>query len=188
MKQLILGSKSPRRQQILKQAGFDFKVITSDEDEVIDPTISPEKVPVYLAIQKALYIEPLITESDYILLTADTIVLVDDEIVGKPEDLESAKYYLQGLSGRTHQVISGVCIKTEKTIVSFSDTANVTFKTLTEQEIDYYLENYVVLDKAGAYAIQEWIGLIGITKIEGSYYNIMGLPIQKVYEKLQNLI
>ena len=186
-RKLILGSKSPRRQEILKLAGWDFKVMTTDEDETIDESLQKTDIPAYLAEQKANFILPKIASDNYTLITADTIVLLNNEIIGKPKDLTEAKETLQKLSGNMHQVISGVCIKTPQKTVSFSDVANVFFKKLSEEEIDYYLANYEVLDKAGAYAIQEWIGLIGIEKIEGSYYNIMGLPIQKLYQKLQEI-
>ncbi len=186
-KQLILGSKSPRRQQILKQAGFEFTVLTSDEDEVIDLSMPCNEVPETLAIQKANFILPKMESENYILLTADTIVLLHDEIIGKPKDIEEARVFLNKLSGEVHEVISGVCLTTHNQQLSFSDTTRVGFKHLTKNEIDFYLKNYDVLDKAGAYAIQEWIGLIGVKYMEGSYYNVMGLPIHKVYESLQNL-
>lgn len=184
-KQLILGSKSPRRQQILKEAGYEFTILTSDEEEIIDETIPKADVPVALAEQKAGHVLPLIKSLDFVLLTADTIVLLHNEIIGKPRDLEEAKVFLQKLSGEVHEVISGVCITTNSSKVSFSDTTKVGFKPLTNDEIDHYVKHYEVLDKAGAYAIQEWIGMIGVKYMEGSYFNVMGLPIHKVYDYLK---
>jgi septum formation protein len=186
-KPLILGSKSPRRQEILKLAGFDFSILTTDEDEVIDENIPVVDIPIYLAEQKARFIQPEIKTDNYILLTADTIVLLNNEIIGKPKNLEDAKSILRKLSGQMHTVISGVCLTTPNQSFSFSDVSKVLFKELLAEEIEYYVSNYNVLDKAGAYGIQDWIGLIGIEKIEGSFYNIMGLPIHKVYEAFQKL-
>jgi septum formation protein len=184
---IILGSKSPRRQEILKMAGFNFSVLTTDEDEVIAPGIAVEDIPVYLAQQKARFIQPKIDIDNYVLITADTIVVLDNEIIGKPRDLEEAKLFLKKLSGQTHTVISGVCLTTSNQSIFFSDVAKVHFKDLSPNEIDFYIQNCEVLDKAGAYGVQDWIGLIGIKSIEGSFYNIMGLPIQKVYEALHKL-
>ncbi|MEZ5008662.1 MAG: Maf family nucleotide pyrophosphatase [Chitinophagales bacterium] len=187
-KQLILGSKSPRRQQILKDAGYNFTILTSDEEEIVDGQLAKCDVPEALAIDKAKHILPSIKEDDFILLTADTIVLLHDEIIGKPKDTEEARAHLQKLSGEVHEVVSGVCITTKNTQISFSDITKVGFKHLTEEEIEYYVNNYEVLDKAGAYAVQEWIGMIGVKYLEGSYFNVMGLPIHKVYKELKTLM
>lgn len=183
--QYILGSKSPRRHQILQAAGYNFEVMVAEEDEVIDASWKVEDVPQQLAEQKARFIQPRIEIESYTLITADTVVIVDDEIIGKPIDLEQAKMFLKKLSGRAHKVISGVCIANRTKKIAFSDETKVGFKELTNYEIDYYLKNYEVLDKAGAYAIQEWIGIIGVEYLHGSYYNVMGLPIHKLYKELE---
>jgi len=184
-KQLILGSGSPRRQQILRDSGYVFEIKVTDEDEIADPAMKVEDVPEDLARQKAGHILPDIQLEDFVLLTSDTVVVLDGEIIGKPKDMDEATAYLRRLSGRTHQVVSGVCFSDKRRTASFSDITEVNFQELSEDEIQYYVSKYEVLDKAGAYAIQEWIGLIGIASINGSYYNVMGLPMHKVYEELK---
>ncbi len=184
---LILGSKSPRRKFIMEQAGFNFEIMVSEEEEVLEQDLPLTQIPQELAVQKAEHILPQIEYDDFQLVTADTVVILHDEIIGKPKDLEDARRILRQLSGEIHEVVSGVCIRTPTEEISFSDFTQVAFKKLTENEIDYYVNNHEVLDKAGAYAIQDWIGIIGIRQIEGSYYNVMGLPIHRVYAALNSL-
>lgn len=182
-KKIILASKSPRRQFILTEAGIDFDVKPVDVVEDYYGTIPIDEVAQHLAEKKAKQF-PYLKENE-IVLAADTTVIVNDTILGKPDDHEEAVQMLSSLSGKAHQVTTGVCIKDQHQVVSFSDTTLVYFKTLTEKEIDYYIKNFEPFDKAGAYGIQEWIGMIGVSKIEGSYFTVMGLPIHKVYEALQ---
>lgn len=181
---LILASNSPRRQEILKAAGFNFKVKTSEVDETYPSDLPLHDVAKYLARKKAeAYIPHLKNE---VLITADTIVKLKDEILGKPKDADEATKILRALSGTDHEVITGVCIADKQLQVSLDDTTKVYFKTLTSNEIEYYVKQYEPFDKAGAYGIQEWIGMIGIRKIVGSYFNVVGLPIAKVYDVLMN--
>jgi septum formation protein len=180
---LILASQSPRRHQMLKELGLEFEIRTKEVDEVYPEELTPEQIPVYLAELKASAFESDFTNNE-LVITADTIVCVDNWILGKPKDREDAFKMLSALSGRSHQVISGVCLKSKDKKVSFATTTSVHFKELSKQEIDYYIDNYKPFDKAGAYGIQEWIGFIGIDGIEGSYFNVVGLPIQRLYEEL----
>lgn len=183
-KKIILASKSPRRQFILTEAGIDFIVRPVDILEDYASDIPIDEVAQHLAEKKAKQF-PYLRENE-IVLAADTTVIINDAIFGKPEYDEEAKQMLSILSGETHHVTTGVCIKDQHQVVSFSDTTLVSFKTLTEKEIDFYIKNFRPFDKAGAYGIQEWIGMIGVTRIEGSYFTVMGLPIHKVYEMLLN--
>jgi len=181
-KRIILASQSPRRQEILRDAGIDFVVKVVDFEENYAAHILPEQVALYLAEKKAKHFQTL--NKDEIIITADTVVIINNTILGKPADAEEAAQILSSLSGKTHQVVTGVVIKDKDKMVSFSETTLVNFKILTDQEIDYYIQKFKPFDKAGAYGIQEWIGMIGITWIEGSFYNVMGLPIHSVYESL----
>lgn len=182
---IILGSQSPRRQELLKGLDIDFEVYTIPNIEEHYPsTLQAEAIPQYLACQKAdAYIN--LIQANTLLITADTIVWLDNQVFGKPTDKADAKRMLQALSGRTHQVITGVCISTKERKECFSATSYVTFAVLADDEIDYYLEKYQPMDKAGSYGVQEWIGYIGVEHIEGSYYNVMGLPIQRLYQMLK---
>ncbi|MCT4602701.1 MAG: Maf-like protein [Marinifilum sp.] len=180
---LILASQSPRRHQMMKELGLEFEIKTKEVEEVYPDGLSPKEIPAYLAELKALAFESDLKNNE-LVITADTIVCVDDWILGKPKDREDAFKMLSALSGKSHQVISGVCLKSKEKKVSFATTTNVHFKKLSTEEIDYYIDNYKPFDKAGAYGIQEWIGFIGINGIEGSYFNVVGLPIQKLYEEL----
>jgi septum formation protein len=182
MKSLILASQSPRRQQLLKDAGFIFDTVASDVDETIPKSIKAAEAPEYLAKLKAITIHELYPSND--IIAADTIVILGDKILGKPMHALEAKEMLTQLSGNSHQVITGVCIINNRNVNTFSSITTVYFKKLTEAQIDFYIENYKPFDKAGSYAIQEWIGMVGIEKIEGDYYNVMGLPIHKVVEVL----
>lgn len=179
----ILASKSPRRQELLKSIGLEFHVLVKEVDERYPDSLIKEEIPVYLAKLKAASFSGELKEND-LLITADTIVWLDGEVLGKPVDHDDARQMLQKLSGKEHQVITGVCLTSDRKQISFSSLSNVQFKTLSDKEIDFYVANFSPLDKAGAYGIQEWIGYIGITHIEGSFFNVMGLPIQKLYEEI----
>jgi septum formation protein len=181
-KKIILASKSPRRQFILTEAGIDFTVKSVDIFENHFINLPVDEIAQHIAEQKAKQF-PYLKENE-IVIAADTTVIIDEAILGKPSDREEAGQMLSSLSGKTHHVTSGVCIKDRHQVVSFSDTTMVQFKVLTDKEIAYYIDNFEPFDKAGAYGIQEWIGMIGVTKIEGSYFTVMGLPIHKVYESL----
>ena len=183
---IVLGSQSPRRKELLKLAGFDFMILDIDYEESIPKNANPiSDIPAYLAEQKALHAKGL-NDND-LLITADTLVFLEGKILGKPKDADHAFEMLSGLSGKMHEVITGVCLKYDQQIEVFSDTTKVYFKPLEAEEIEYYIENYSPFDKAGAYGAQDWIGLIAIEKIEGSYFNVMGLPVHKVYEVLKAL-
>jgi len=182
---LILASKSPRRQQLLTDAGFKFKVKTKNVDETFPDNLKAEEIAEYIATKKAKAF--LNDHENSIILTADTIVALNNEIFGKPEDAEEAFEMISKLSGSSHDVITGVSITLNKKIHTFHDKTVVSFKELSKEEINYYIENFKPFDKAGAYGIQEWIGMIGITKIEGSYFNVVGLPINKLYQQFQSL-
>jgi septum formation protein len=179
----ILASKSPRRQQLLQSLGIPFEVRVKDTDEIYPEGLDKNDIPVYLAKLKASAFLPELKERD-LLITADTIVFLENEVIGKPENHEDAKQMLGKLSGKEHQVISGVCITSVQRQLAFFAVTNVRFKELSEKEIDFYVSIFHPFDKAGAYGIQEWIGYIGITHIEGSFYNVMGLPVQRLYEEI----
>ncbi|MDI9319142.1 MAG: Maf family protein [Phycisphaerales bacterium] len=182
MNNLIVASQSPRRKQLMEAAGYSFKIVVSNIDETSPESMLGEEVPEYLAHQKALAIAALHPEST--ILAADTIVLLGNEILGKPIDSADAFAMLQMLSGKVHRVITGVCIWTPKATDLFSVQTEVFFRPLTLDQIHYYITHYKPFDKAGSYAIQEWIGMIGIEKINGDYYNVMGLPIGEVTKRL----
>jgi septum formation protein len=180
---LLLASNSPRRQQLLHDAGFEFTVKVKDTNEDFSETMPAIEVPEYLARKKA---EAFREELDnQIVLTADTIVVIDNEILNKPKDALEASEMLRKLSGRQHQVITGVCIMTQENTESFIDIAQVFFRELTDFEIDYYIKTCRPFDKAGAYGVQDFIGMVGIPRMEGSYFTVMGLPVHKVYEGLR---
>lgn len=187
-RRIILGSASPRRRELLAGLGLDFTVeATPNAPETYSPDLAPEEVPSALAVSKSEgFHRPL--EKEEILITADTVVICGSDILGKPSGREDAARMLRELSGRTHKVTTGVCIRdTDKKSV-FSSTSEVDFKPLTDEEIYYYIDNYRPFDKAGSYGIQEWIGYTGIKAILGSYFNIVGLPVQKLYTALQDFI
>ena len=184
-KKILLASASPRRKQLLEDAGFSIKVVKGKEiDETIPEKITGKDAAIFLADLKADAYAEKITENT-ILITADTIVCLEDKILGKPTDYRDAFKILKSLSGKEHKVITGVSIRSVDKQISFADETCVKFKHLSDDEIDYYITHYKPYDKAGAYGIQEWIGYIGITGIKGSYFNVMGLPVQKVYETLK---
>lgn len=182
---LLLASKSPRRRELLKLLDLPFEIVDiKNVKETYPEDLIPDKVPEFLSRLKAsAYMDNLKNED--ILITADTVVILDNEIIGKPIDLADAKTMLGKLSGRTHKVITGVSITSPAKSKTFSSHTDVTFRKLSPEEIDYYVEKYRPLDKAGAYGIQEWIGAVGITGIDGSFYNVMGLPVQRLFSELK---
>ena len=183
---LILASASPRRQQLMKDAGFTFEVRLKNVEEKYPQELHWENVPEYLSKVKAsAFREEL--KADEVLITADTVVCIHVRILGKPADRKEAISMLQELSGNRHLVVTGVSVTTRTEQLSFSSRTDVFFKRLSNEEIEFYVDTYKPFDKAGAYGIQEWIGYIGIERIEGSFYNVMGLPIQKLYETLRKL-
>jgi len=179
---LVLASNSPRRQQLLRELGFEFTVEVRPTDELFPADMPAALVAGYLARHKAEQFAHDL--GDKLVLCADTVVVVDNQILNKPADALEARTMLEKLSGRSHQVITGVCLLSAEGYQTISDVAEVTFKPLTETEIEYYITHYRPFDKAGAYGVQEWIGMIGIPRIEGSFYTIMGLPLHQVYELL----
>lgn len=182
---VILGSNSPRRKVLLAGLDIPFEVKTMpDTDESYPPEMPPEDVPLYIAGNKAAAFRPGMSDHE-MLITADTVVLVDSTIVGKPKDKTDAIRILRLLSNRKHKVITGVQIITKEKTVGFSVVSEVSFALLQPEEIDYYLEKYAPYDKAGSYGIQEWIGYIAVESITGSFYNVMGLPMQRLYRELQ---
>lgn len=184
---LILSSNSPRRRQLLAGLGLPFEVrVLPDIDESYPDDLAVDDIPVFIAREKAQAYLPLI-QPDELVITADTVVVLDNRILGKPADAQEAAEMLRDLSGRTHRVITGVCITGKDVQRAFAVVSNVTFKQLEEKEITYYVEHYKPFDKAGAYGIQEWIGYIGVTGLQGSYFNVMGLPVQRIYEELKKL-
>lgn len=181
---IILGSASPRRQELLRGIDIPFEVISKDVDESFPISMTGVGIPMYLAEKKANAFNSIMTE-DIMLITADTIVLLEGKVLGKPTDKEDARRMLRQLSGKTHEVITGVCITTRTKRKTFHTTSEVRFAHLNESEIDYYLEHYGPYDKAGSYGVQEWIGFIAVEQITGSYFNVMGLPIQRLYNELK---
>lgn len=182
---LILASKSPRRQQLISDLGLKFSVQSMDIPEVFPEGLAMTEVPVYLAELKAGTFRPLLKKNQ-LVITADTIVWLDGKVLNKPADYAEGFQMLSALSGKKHQVVTGVCLLSIEKKISFYASTDVWFKELSYEEIHFYLENYRPYDKAGAYGIQEWIGYIGINRIEGSFFNVMGLPIQSLYEHLKN--
>jgi len=184
---IVLGSNSPRRKELLTGLELDFEVrAVADIDESFSPDLEVEKIPESIALKKAEAYKPTMKDNE-LLITADTIVLASGKVLGKPVDFKDAIDMLQMLSGNIHKVITGVCLTTKEKTVCFSVTSSVKFVELTEEEITYYVEKYNPYDKAGAYGIQEWIGFVGVEGIEGSFYNVMGLPIQRLYQELKKI-
>ena len=182
--EIILASKSPRRQQLLTDLGIKFRVQPMDIPEIFPEGLGMTEVPVYLAELKAEAFRPFL-EKHQLIITADTIVWLDGEVLNKPADYADGFRMLRNLSGKKHQVVTGVCLLSPEKKVSFYASTDVWFKELSDEEIHHYLEHYKPYDKAGAYGIQEWIGYIGIYHIEGSFFNVMGLPVQSLYEHLK---
>jgi len=187
-KKIILGSNSPRRRELLKGLDIDFEIDTENRfNESFDPGIPYDQVPVLMSEGKSAgFHRPL--SDDEILITADTMVILSDEILGKPHSREDAVKMLKDLSGREHKVITAVTLRDKTRMKTVSDTTYVWFKDLTDAEIDYYVDTYRPYDKAGAYGVQEWIGYTGITRIDGSYFNVVGFPVHVVYAMLREFI
>lgn len=185
MKKIILASGSPRRKQILEDAGFKIEVFKQEVEESYSEFIPLTEIPLFLA-QKKMDAAKILLEQDNIIITADTVVILENELIGKPKDMSDAKSILKKLSGKTHQVVSAVCITINETLIALSAKTNVTMLSINEEEIDFYLKTFQPLDKAGAYAIQEWIGLNKISKIEGDYYNVVGFPMHLIYPYLKD--
>lgn len=182
---IVLASNSPRRRELMDRLGLLHEVRTLDGiDEGYPDTLKGADIPLFIARKKAQACLPTLAE-DELLVTADTIVYLDGRVLGKPVDEEDAVRMLHFLSGRTHQVITGVCLSSVHKMASFAAVSLVTFAPLTDEEIGYYVHHFHPLDKAGAYGVQEWIGLVGVRSIEGSYFNVMGLPVQRLYEALK---
>ncbi|MFT4753548.1 MAG: septum formation protein [Salibacteraceae bacterium] len=179
---IVLASNSPRRQQLLQELGVSFEVQSSKGEEVYPPSLSSFKVAEYLAVQKADWFTSFHANELYI--TADTVVILNNKVLGKPKDAKDAYAILKSLSGNEHQVITGFCLKSKDKLISKSVSTKVLFEVLEDAEIEYYIKKYHPFDKAGSYGIQEWIGMIGISAIEGSYFNVMGLPTQTIFKEL----
>jgi len=182
-KQLILASGSPRRQELFKELNIPFRIEVKEINEVYLLSLKAEEITNYLALQKAKAFDGFLKDGD-IVITSDTIVWLNNRALEKPKNKKQAVAMLQALSNTTHKVITSVCLKSKNKEIIFYDTTQVSFKKLSLEEIIYYVEKYKPFDKAGAYGIQEWIGFIGVTKLEGSYFNVMGLPVHKLYEEL----
>lgn len=193
MKSIILASQSPRRKMLLEWAEVPFEVVVKSTDESYPESLEIEEVPVFIAREKAKTVRKHLQEAyhgqyaDRTILAADTVVVLNNEIIGKPADRDQAIETLKKLSGQTHRVITGVVILSGESENAFADITSVTFNTLTEDQIAFYVDKYQPYDKAGAYAIQEWIGVIGIQSINGDFYNVMGLPVSRVVKALQQL-
>jgi septum formation protein len=183
-RKIILASASPRRQYLLKEIGLEFTVDPPHIDESFPSEMPVEKIPGYLAEKKANELRAKI--NDEIVIASDTVVILGHKILNKPTDRNEAIEMLKLLSGKTHTVITAVCILSKTKIDCFEDRTEVTFKTLTQEEIEFYIDNYKPYDKAGAYGAQDWIGMVAVEKISGSYFTVMGLPIHKVYEHLKS--
>ena len=180
---LVLVSNSPRRKDLLKGLELDFSCTSVNTDESFPQHLTGEAIPIHIAMEKAkAYKRDL--QPNTIAITADTVVIIDGEVLGKPRYAEEAAAMLRKLSGKTHEVITGVCLFTQQKMHTFAGTSYVTFRTLSEEEIIHYLKHYSPMDKAGSYGVQEWIGYIGIEHISGSYYNVMGLPTALLYNEL----
>lgn len=184
---IILASNSPRRKELLTALNIDFSVkVLPDIAEDYPASTPTEEIALYISKKKANAYKATMKEKD-LIITADTVVIVENEVLGKPKNKEVAQQMLRKISGRTHQVITGVCLLTKTFQHTFKVSTDVTFKELSEAEINYYIDNYQPYDKAGAYGIQEWIGCIGVTSLSGSYFNVMGLPVQRIWEEINKL-
>ena len=188
MKRIILGSNSPRRRELLAGLDIDFTVDTGNTfEESLEPGLEAHEVPLHLSAGKSHgFHRPL--ERDEVLITSDTVVIVDGEVLGKPHSREEAVEMLRRLSGRAHEVVTAVTLRDCAKEETFSDSTQVHFEPLTQEQIDYYVDRYRPFDKAGAYGIQEWIGYVGISSIEGSFYNVMGFPVHRVWKELQQFL
>ena len=184
--QVILASKSPRRQELLRGMGVNFEILTKETPEDYPADLPLDEVPKYLSLQKSLAFTDEELPADFLLITSDTVVICEGEILGKPKDREDAARMLRLLSAKTHHVVTGVTVRSKEKTESFAVRSDVTFAQLDAEEIDYYIEQCKPFDKAGAYGIQEWIGYVGISGLEGSFYNVMGLPTRKLYQCLKS--
>jgi septum formation protein len=184
---IILASRSPRRQQLLRELGLKFDVVIREYLETYPEGLNGEEIAMHVAHEKAVSFKDEISDNE-IVIAADTIVWCNDRVLGKPVDLEDAKHILKEISGNTHEVITGVTIFSLSKELTFSDSTKVTFEALSEEEICFYVDEFKPYDKAGAYGIQEWIGLIACSHIDGSYFNVVGLPVQRLYKELQKFI
>ena len=182
---IVLASKSPRRQELLKGIGLDFSILTKEVDENYPSRLPLIDVAPFLSLKKAKAFDDAELPDNYMIITADTVVIVDNEILGKPKNSDDAVRMLQLISGKVHKVVTGVTVHTKKKTKTFSVTSKVAFEKLDNQEIKYYIDNFKPYDKAGAYGVQDWIGYIGVSNVEGSYYNVMGLPTQRLYKVLK---
>jgi len=190
MSKIVLASRSPRRKQLLEWAEIEFDIISRETGETWPEGMSVEEIPVHIAREKAEVVRQLDIfgryEKNVPVLAADTIVVLDDQVLGKPIDREHAVSMLKGLSGKTHKVVTGVVISSGATEVAFADITEVDFHTIADEDIEYYVDKYRPYDKAGSYAIQEWIGVIGIKAVRGDFYNVMGLPVSRVVQALHD--
>lgn len=184
---LLLASKSPRRRQLLAELGLPIEIVSVDVDEHVDAPLPADQVAEHLACRKSeAFPSDRLAEGD-VLVTADTVVVLGSKVLGKPASRTEAVAMLHDLSGRSHEVYTGVCLRTNRGWRSFTEQTTVHFSPLTDAEIDYYVDRYRPFDKAGAYGIQEWIGMVGISRIEGCYYNVVGLPVARLYAALKTL-
>ena len=186
MNKIILASQSPRRKQLLEWAEVPFEVFVQETDERFPPGLKPEEVAIYIARNKALAVQRKRNFGE-VIVAADTLVVLNDHIIGKPAHREEAISILLALSGEIHKVITGVVIRRDSDEISFTDTTEVEFYNLSPEQIEFYVDKYKPYDKAGAYAIQEWIGVVGIKSVNGDFYNVMGLPVSRVVRELQKL-
>jgi septum formation protein len=184
---IILASQSPRRKQLLKELGLNFEVRIKDFPETFPENLTGRDIALYVANQKAELFKNEIA-ADEIVITADTIVWCDNMVLGKPLDKEDAMRILRKISGNTHEVITGVCLLSKEKEKSFSVSTKVTFEVITDEDIEFYIKNFRPFDKAGAYGIQDWIGIIGCSSIEGSYFNVVGLPVHQLYKELLEFV
>jgi septum formation protein len=184
---IILASRSPRRQQLLKDLGLTFEVVGIDYDETFPGNLNGEDAAIYLAKGKSNSFRNKLSDNE-IVITADTIVWCNNQTLGKPVDYQDARRMIRELSGNTHEVITGVNLLSSKKEVAFCESTKVTFEKISDEEIDFYLQEFKPFDKAGAYGIQEWIGIAACSRIEGSYFNVVGLPVQRVYQELMEFI
>ncbi len=184
MQPIILASQSPRRKQLLEWAEVPFEAIVKHTEEIFPPDMAMADVPIHIARDKAIAVKESLTDSDKIILAADTVVVIDNTIIGKPKDRTEAIAILQRLSNRHHEVITGVVILHKEKEIAFAEVTSVQFHPLSSEQIEWYIDKYKPYDKAGAYAIQEWIGVVGIKSVTGDFYNVMGLPVSRVVQAL----
>lgn len=183
---IILASKSPRRQELLRGMGVKFTILTKETPENFPAEMPLDKVPQFLSQQKSKAFDENELPENYLIITSDTVVIAENEILGKPKDRDDALRMLALLSGKTHHVVTGVTVRSAKKVKTFSVKSKVTFAALDADEMAYYVDNYRPYDKAGAYGIQEWIGYVGISGLNGSFYNVMGLPTRRLYQVLKD--